>query len=91
MRELTEREKLVDFTAAEKVKVKILKDLSEISIFLDENVNNGGSQIVQKQTKAKVEEIKKPNINKKIGEYEETNTEETNDISNKEILDLSSY
>jgi len=43
MRELTEREKLVDFTAAEKVKVKILKDLSEISIFLNENVNKRGS------------------------------------------------
>ena len=40
MKELTERERLVDFTAAGRVKDKILKELSEISIFLDENESN---------------------------------------------------
>jgi len=40
MKELTEREILVDFTAADRVKDKILKELSEISIFLDENNSN---------------------------------------------------
>ena len=47
MKELTEREILVDFTAADRVKDKILKELSEISIFLDENNSNQVSQIVQ--------------------------------------------
>lgn len=93
MKELAEREKLIDFTVAERVKEKILKELSEISIFIDENGKKKVSQIAQQLNK--VEEVKILNITKEINHFSWNNNNNNNENKNimkpPDILDLSTY